>query len=130
MVKRCHLAKDLPEGRRIIKLFHRRRTSNRGGNGLTSVRESLVSVRGGGFIACCAKVLSSVWTRPESSSELFAIIGWLAIWFRSWVRLFSTIWYMELRSWRKVSLKNNRKERKLRSANITRNQNTARQLKP
>src|ERR1700733_10145304 len=36
-----------PEGKRMARLFHRLRISSRGGNGLTSVNESLMSLRGG-----------------------------------------------------------------------------------
>lgn len=128
--KRCHSAQYSPEGRRMAKLFHLRRTSRRGGNGLTSVKESLTSLSG-----CTSISKVSLWVCIWAGllfvlTVWTTIVDWLAIWSRSWVRCFNTIWYVVLRSIRKVSLNSNRKEKKFRQPNITRNQNTARQLKP
>lgn len=116
-----------PEANKIATLFHRRKTSTVGLNGLTSLRDSVIDGSTGNT-ACfsqSAPVRLSIETDPTSSACIDVVREFAAL---SLCRI--TFWYVRLRSWRNVSRKNRRKDRQMAPETIVRNQKMARQLKP
>ena len=123
----------------MTTLFPRRRTSTRGLKGFTSFRESLTT--GLGIVLCVTLFIAKL------SDECFSVT-FLASFMLDWGECFrastscgtsidvffnccfNNIWYVKLRSWRNVSLKNKRKARQVTLEMIERNQKMARQLNP
>lgn len=125
----------LPEANKITTLFQRRKTSTRGLKGFISFKESFII----GTVAWMTSFAAELSFSVQASFTLVSGESFRAStscgpsmdWFRvSFSRCFSTFWYVKLRSWRNVSLKNRRKDRHATPETIARNQKIARQLNP
>jgi hypothetical protein len=131
----------MPDEKSVATLFRRFKTSTRGGNGFTSLNDKVISVPACGLatvaaglvvdvpdafpVATVASPFDLLFNSCAGSDTLLDRLDSDAALIR---RLARTRWYVRLRSFRKVSRKQNTKSTRLTPMSAANNQNEARQL--
>jgi hypothetical protein len=132
----------MPDGKSVTTLFRRFKTSTRGGNGFTSLNDKVISVPACGLATVAAGLVDVPDAFPVANVASL-VASPFDLLFNSCAgsdtsldrlesdaahlrRLARTRWYVRLRSFRKVSRKQNTKSTRLTPMSAANNQNEAR----